>query len=124
MWEAAEATDYEKAAQLRDTLGEIEGPASGASSSSVAGEDVDVFGVCVSGGNAAVAVLVIARWPGARSPGLFWEGVERSPPGGSLEILPSSTTARPSSQGDPPTGRRSRGGGAARLAVEQKGEKV
>ncbi|HZF11875.1 MAG TPA: excinuclease ABC subunit UvrC [Thermoanaerobaculia bacterium] len=89
MWEAAEATDYEKAAQLRDTLGEIEATSQRRKLSSVAGEDVDVFGVCVSGGNAAVAVLVMRGGQVLDRRELFWEGVGEISPGGLLsEILP------------------------------------
>jgi excinuclease ABC subunit C len=75
MWEAAEATDYESAARLRDTLAEVEAIGERRKLSSVAGEDVDVYGVHVGGGNAAVAVLVMRGGQVLDRRELFWEGV-------------------------------------------------
>jgi excinuclease ABC subunit C len=76
MWDAAEATDYERAAQLRDTLGEVEAIGERRKLSSVAFEDVDVYGVHVAGGNAAVAVLVMRGGQVLDRRELFWEGVD------------------------------------------------
>jgi excinuclease ABC subunit C len=87
MWEAAEATDYEKAAQLRDTLAEIEATSQRRKLSSVGGEDVDVFGVYVSGGNAAVAVLVMRGGQVLDRRELFWEGVGEISPEQLLSAL-------------------------------------
>ena len=50
MWEAAEAMDYERAAQLRDTLAEVEAVSQRRKLSSVDEEDLDVYGVHISGG--------------------------------------------------------------------------
>jgi excinuclease ABC subunit C len=75
MWEAAEATDYERAAQLRDTLGEVEAIGERRKLSSVAGEDIDVYGVHVAGGNAAVAILVMRGGQVLDRRELFWEAV-------------------------------------------------
>ena len=89
MWEAAEATDYERAARLRDTLAEVEAISQRRKLSSVAGEDVDVFGVCVSGGNAAVAVLVMRGGQVLDRRELFWEQVGGITPERLLsELLP------------------------------------
>src|SRR5947208_3357197 len=81
MWESAEGMDYEKAAQLRDTLAEIEAVSQRRKLSSVSGEDVDVFGVYVSGGNAAVAVLVMRGGQGLDRRELFWEAGGEVTPG-------------------------------------------
>ncbi len=75
MWEAAEATDYERAARLRDSLAEIEAIGERRKLSSVDGEDVDVYGVQVAGGNAAVVVLVMRGGQVLDRRELFWEGV-------------------------------------------------
>jgi excinuclease ABC subunit C len=89
MWEAAEATDYERAARLRDTVGEIESISQRRKLSSVGGEDVDVFGICVSGGNAAVAVLVMRGGQVLDRRELFWEAVGDITPERLLsELLP------------------------------------
>src|SRR5579863_4520140 len=45
MWSAAEATEYERAAQLRNSIAEVEAIGQRRKLSSLAGEDVDVFGV-------------------------------------------------------------------------------
>ncbi len=89
MWEAAEATDYERAARLRDTLAEVESISQRRKLSSVAGEDVDVFGVHVSGGSAAVAVLVMRGGQVLDRRELFWEQVgDISPERLLSELLP------------------------------------
>jgi excinuclease ABC subunit C len=74
MWAAAEATDYERAAQLRDVIGEVEAIGERRKLSSMAGEDVDVFGVHLEAGNAAVAVLVMRGGQVLDRRELFWEG--------------------------------------------------
>jgi excinuclease ABC subunit C len=73
MWEAAEATEYERAARLRDTLAEIEAVGQRRKLSSVAGEDVDVYGVHIAGGHAAVAVLVMRGGQVLDRRELYWE---------------------------------------------------
>jgi excinuclease ABC subunit C len=75
MWEAAESEDYERAASLRDTLNEIEVTTQRRKLSSVEDEDLDVYGVHVSGGNAAIAVLVMRGGQILDRRELFWEGV-------------------------------------------------
>lgn len=75
MWEAAESEDYERAAQIRDTLGEIETTTQRRKLSSVEDEDLDVYGVHVGGGHAAVAVLVMRGGQILDRRELFWEGV-------------------------------------------------
>jgi excinuclease ABC subunit C len=75
MWEAAESEDYERAAQIRDTLGEIETTTQRRKLSSVEDEDLDVYGVHIGGGHAAVAVLVMRGGQILDRRELFWEGV-------------------------------------------------
>jgi excinuclease ABC subunit C len=89
MWEAAEATEYERAARLRDVLVEVEAIGQRRKLSSVAGEDVDVYGVHVARGNAAVAVLVMRGGQVLDRRELFWEGAGDISPGSLLsELLP------------------------------------
>ncbi len=89
MWEAAESTDYERAAQLRDVLAEVELVSQRRKLSSVEGEDVDVFGVHVASGSAAVAVLVMRGGQVLDRRELFWEGVGTITPEALLsELLP------------------------------------
>jgi excinuclease ABC subunit C len=80
MWEAAEATDYERAARLRDTLAQVEAIGERRKLSSVAGEDVDVYGVHVAAGHAAVVVLVMRGGQVLDRRELFWEGVGQISP--------------------------------------------
>lgn len=75
MWEAAEAEDFERAAQLRDILAEVESLGHRTKLSSVAGEDVDVYGVHIRKGNAALAILVMRGGQVLDRRELFWEGV-------------------------------------------------
>ncbi|MEA2604306.1 MAG: excinuclease subunit [Acidobacteriota bacterium] len=89
MWEAAEGEDYERAAQLRDTLEEIEAISQRRKLSSVEEEDLDVYGFHVSGGNAAVAVLVMRGGQVLDRRELFWEAVGHITPEFLLsEVLP------------------------------------
>ncbi|HEX2164060.1 MAG TPA: excinuclease ABC subunit UvrC [Thermoanaerobaculia bacterium] len=89
MWQAAEATDYERAARLRDTLAEIEAISERRKLSSVGGEDVDVYGVHVGGGNAAVTILVMRNGQVLDRRELFWEGMGDVEPERLLdELLP------------------------------------
>ncbi len=89
MWEAAEALDYERAARVRDALTEVEAISQRRKLSSVEGEDVDVYGVYVAGGNAAVVVLVMRGGQVLDRRELFWEGVGPIAPERLLsEILP------------------------------------
>lgn len=89
MWEAAEEMDYERAAQVRDTMAEIEAISQRRKLSSVEDEDLDVYGVHVAGGNAAVAVLIMRGGQVLDRRELFWEGVGAVSPESLLsEVLP------------------------------------
>jgi excinuclease ABC subunit C len=89
MWEAAEEMDYERAAQVRDTMAEIEAISQRRKLSSVEDEDLDVYGVHVAGGNAAVAVLIMRGGQVLDRRELFWEGVgDVSPESLLSEVLP------------------------------------
>ncbi len=89
MRDAAEALQFERAAELRDAVAEIEVISQRRKLSSVAGEDVDIFGVRVQGGNAAVVVLVMRGGQVLDRRELFWEGREEVVPAGLLsELLP------------------------------------
>ncbi len=72
---AAEELDFERAAQLRDTLAEVEMTAQRRKLSSVDGEDVDIYGVQVVGGHAAVVALVMRNGQVLDRRELFWEAV-------------------------------------------------
>jgi excinuclease ABC subunit C len=80
MWEAAEAEDYERAAHLRDTLGEVEAISQRRKLSSVEEEDLDVYGFHISGGNAAVAILIMRGGQVLDRRELFWEAVGQITP--------------------------------------------
>jgi excinuclease ABC subunit C len=89
MWEASEGLDFERAARLRDSLAEVEAVGQRSKLSSVAGEDVDVFGVHVAQGHAAVAVLVMRGGQVLDRRELFWEGTGAIAPERLLsELLP------------------------------------
>ncbi|HEY0784062.1 MAG TPA: excinuclease ABC subunit UvrC, partial [Thermoanaerobaculia bacterium] len=75
MWEAAEATDYERAAQLRDALAEVEAIGQRRKLSSVEDEDLDIFGVHIAQGNAAAVVLVMRGGQVLDRRELFWESI-------------------------------------------------
>ncbi|HEX2254120.1 MAG TPA: excinuclease ABC subunit UvrC [Thermoanaerobaculia bacterium] len=89
MWQASEELDYERAARLRDTLREVESLSARHKLSSTGGEDVDVFGVFIAGGNAAVAALVMRNGQVLDRRELFWEGTGDIAPDRLLdELLP------------------------------------
>jgi len=71
---AAEGLEFERAARLRDTLAEIESVTQRRSLASVRGEDVDIYGVRLAGGNAAVTILVMRGGQVLDRRELFWEG--------------------------------------------------
>jgi excinuclease ABC subunit C len=73
---AAEGLEFERAARLRDTLAEIESVTQRRSLASVRGEDVDIYGVRLAGGNAAVTILVMRGGQVLDRRELFWEGRE------------------------------------------------
>jgi excinuclease ABC subunit C len=74
MSEQAESLDFERAAQTRDLIQEIESVTQQRKLSSVHGEDVDVYGVHAAGGNAAVYCLVMRGGQVLDRRELFWEG--------------------------------------------------
>ncbi|HRC87167.1 MAG TPA: excinuclease ABC subunit UvrC, partial [Thermoanaerobaculia bacterium] len=89
MQAAAEELEFERAAQLRDTLGEIEAITQRRKLSSVEEEDLDIFGVHVAGGNAALTTLVMRGGQVLDRRELFWEGVGEIDPHRLLsEVLP------------------------------------
>ncbi|HMB54839.1 MAG TPA: excinuclease ABC subunit UvrC [Thermoanaerobaculia bacterium] len=73
MWQASADLDFEAAARLRDSLAEIEAIGERRKLSSVTGEDVDVYGVHLAGGNAAVTALVMRNGQVLDRRELFWE---------------------------------------------------
>lgn len=75
MWQASEDLDFERAADLRDTLREVEAISQKRKLSSTAGEDVDVFGVHVDGGDGAVILLIMRGGQVLDRRELFWENV-------------------------------------------------
>lgn len=74
MEDASEALEYERAASLRDTIAEVEGISQRQKVASTRGEDVDIYGAHVSGGNAAVTILVMRGGRVLDRRELFWEG--------------------------------------------------
>jgi excinuclease ABC subunit C len=73
MLDAAEALEFERAAQLRDILAEIDLVTQKRSLSSLGGEDVDIYGVHLAGGNASVTILVMRGGRVLDRRELFWE---------------------------------------------------
>lgn len=74
MEEAAERLEFERAARLRDARREVEALLGRRSEvSSLAGEDVDVFGLEVRGGQAALSILVMRGGRILDRRELFWE---------------------------------------------------
>jgi excinuclease ABC subunit C len=89
MWEASEGLDFERAAQLRDTLSEVEAISQKRKLSSVEDEDLDVYGVHVAQGNAAVVALIMRGGQVLDRRELFWEAVGPISPERLLsEVLP------------------------------------
>jgi excinuclease ABC subunit C len=89
MGDAAEEMDYERAAQIRDTLREVEAISQRRKLSSVEEEDLDVYGFHISGGNAAVVALVMRGGQVLDRRELFWEQVGHITPELLLsEVLP------------------------------------
>ena len=89
MWEASEDMDFERAAQLRDTLDEVEAIGQRRKLSSVEDEDLDVYGFHIAQGHAAVVALIMRGGQVLDRRELFWEGVgEISPELLLSEVLP------------------------------------
>ncbi len=72
---AAEAEGFEMAAAYRDGLRTVEELAQKQRVQSLAGEDVDVFGDFIDGGNLAVSVLYVRGGTVLDTRELFWEGI-------------------------------------------------
>ncbi|HXT21411.1 MAG TPA: excinuclease ABC subunit UvrC, partial [Thermoanaerobaculia bacterium] len=86
---AAEALEFERAAQLRDLLGDVEDVQGRQKLASVRGEDVDVYGFHVGGGNATVVILVMRGGQVLDRRELFWEGEGQVEPARLVaELLP------------------------------------
>jgi excinuclease ABC subunit C len=86
---AAEALEFERAAQLRDLLADVEEVQGRQKLASVRGEDVDVYGFHVGGGNAAVVILVMRGGQVLDRRELFWEGEGQVDPARLVaELLP------------------------------------
>ncbi len=86
---AAEALEFERAAQLRDLLGDVEEVQGRQKLASVRGEDVDVYGFHVGGGNATVVILVMRGGQVLDRRELFWEGEGQVDPARLVaELLP------------------------------------
>ncbi len=89
MHAAAEALAFERAAQVRDLIVEVETVSDRQSLSSHHGEDVDIYGVWVEGENAAANVLVMRGGQVLDRRELFWEGVGAVDPSRLLsELVP------------------------------------
>ncbi|MDX1382274.1 MAG: excinuclease ABC subunit UvrC [Thermoanaerobaculia bacterium] len=74
MRRASDRLEYERAAELRDSLLEIESIGERRRLSSHRGEDVDIYGVYIAGGNAAVTVFVMRGGQILDRREYFWEG--------------------------------------------------
>jgi excinuclease ABC subunit C len=86
---SADALEYERAAQLRDLLAGVEEVQGRQKLASVRGEDVDVYGFHVAGGNASVVILVMRGGQVLDRRELFWEGEGQFEPARLLaELLP------------------------------------
>jgi excinuclease ABC subunit C len=71
---AAEHEDFEEAARLRDLIVEVESVSHRRTLASEQTEDVDIYGVHVADGNAAVVILVLRNGQVLDRRELFWEG--------------------------------------------------
>ncbi len=86
---AAEALAFERAAQLRDLVADVEEVQGRQKLASVRGEDVDVYGFHVGGDNATVVILVMRGGQVLDRRELFWEGEGQVDPARLLaELLP------------------------------------
>ena len=75
MERASADLEFEEAARVRDLIAEVEVLTERRKLASVGGEDVDVYGAFVAGGNAAVVILVMRNGQVLDRRELFWEGV-------------------------------------------------
>jgi len=74
MARTSEALEFERAGQIRDTIAEVESITEAQKLSSARGDDVDIYGVAVSGDNAAVTVFVMRKGQVLDRREYFWEG--------------------------------------------------
>ena len=74
MLEAADRLEFERAAELRDTMREVESIGERRKLYSQQGDDVDIYGVYVAGDNAAVTVFVMRGGQVLDRREFFWEG--------------------------------------------------
>ncbi len=86
MAKASEALDFERAAELRDRLRAIDRTLERQDVHAYAGDDLDVFGVAVDGGDAAVQIFRVRDGTIVGRDHFFLEGSEGAPPG---EVLGS-----------------------------------
>ncbi len=75
MERASAELEFEEAARVRDLIAEVEILTERRKLASVGGEDVDVYGAFVAGGNASVVILVMRGGQVLDRRELFWEGV-------------------------------------------------
>jgi excinuclease ABC subunit C len=89
MLECSEREDFETAARLRDTISEIESISQRRRLSADRAEDVDIYGVHVEGGNAAMSALIMRGGQVLDRRELFWEDAgDVSPERLLSELLP------------------------------------
>ena len=89
MLAASAALDFERAARLRDAIVEVEALSVRRKLSSEEQEDVDIYGVHVAGGNAALTALIMREGQVLDRRELFWEGEAQVAPARLLsEVLP------------------------------------
>lgn len=89
MLAASAELDFERAARLRDAIAEVEELSVRRKLSSEEQEDVDIYGVHVAGGNAALTALVMREGQVLDRRELFWEGEAQVAPARLLsEVLP------------------------------------
>ncbi|HVS16892.1 MAG TPA: excinuclease ABC subunit UvrC [Thermoanaerobaculia bacterium] len=89
MLDCAEREEFEEAARLRDTIAEIESISQRRRLSADRAEDVDIYGVHVDGGNAAMSALIMRGGQVLDRRELFWEDAGDVSPARLLsELLP------------------------------------
>ncbi|HVS65772.1 MAG TPA: excinuclease ABC subunit UvrC [Thermoanaerobaculia bacterium] len=89
MLESADREEFETAARLRDTISEVESISQRRRLAADRAEDVDIYGVHVEGGNAAVSALIMRGGQVLDRRELFWEDAgDVSPERLLSELLP------------------------------------
>ncbi len=133
---ASERLEFERAGELRDRLRAIERTQERQEVHAYAGEDLDVFGVAVQGGDAAVQIFRVRDGTIVGRDHFFLEGSEDAPAAEVLgsfvrqyysaatEIPPEVVTAMPPAEGDAFVAfAQERRGARVRLLVPQRGKK-